>query len=175
LLAVQRQITAAQLSARIGEIAPGEAAVRVANTCFEQAQTHLTQRRVPSPANARVQDAHYRVREVVNVNAGDPALVLLPAANLKIRFSVPEPVLATLSFEQSVDVTCDSYSEDLQIRVAFVSRQTELTQPVIFSEQERSKLAFRAEARPQFKVELPIGLSVTTRLANASSVASVRP
>jgi HlyD family secretion protein len=171
---VQRQITAARLSARTSEIAAGEAAVRVAKANLEQARTRLIKRRVSSPANARVQDVHYRTGEVVN--AGYPVLTLLPPAHLKIRFYVPEPVLATLSLGQTVDVACGSCPEDLRARVVFVSQQAEFTPPVIFSEQERSKLVFRAEARPLLsEVALPIGLPVTVRLLDASPVASIRP
>jgi len=60
-----------------------------------------------------------------------------------------------------VAVTCDSCPVDLQARITFISREAEFTPPVIFSEQERSKLVFRAEARPLNDIALPVGLPIS--------------
>lgn len=169
----ERQIKAAQLSGRASEISANRAAVQAAEAILGQAQTHLGKRDVLSPAKGQVQDVFYRAGEVVN--AGYPVLTLLPPANLKIRFYVPEPVLATLAVGQTVAVGCDSCPGDLQARVSFISQQTEYTPPVIFSEQERSKLVFRAEARPLSGIVLPIGLPVTIRPVDAVPVASTKP
>jgi HlyD family secretion protein len=168
----ERQIAAAQLSGRSSEILAAEAAVQAAAATLQQAETHLAKREVQAPAAARVQDVYYRAGEVVN--PGQPVLALLPPANLKIRFFVPEPVLATLSLGQTVSVTCDSCGEDLRARVTFLSQEAEFTPPVIFSEQERSKLVFRAEARPLSEITLPLGLPVTVRPLDMAAVASKR-
>jgi HlyD family secretion protein len=155
-----RQIQAGQLSGRSSEIDAGEAMVRANEAMLRQAETRLAKRRVIAPAAARVQDIYFRTGEVVN--AGQPVLALLPPANLRVRFYVPEPVLSTLSLGDTVSVTCDSCSEGLRARIAFISREAEFTPPVIFSEQERAKLVFRVEARPlDPDVRLPIGLPVT--------------
>jgi HlyD family secretion protein len=167
---VERQITAAQLSGRGSEILAAEAAVKAAEAALQQAQTRLDKRHVEAPASARVQDIYFRAGEVVL--AGQPVLALLPPANLKIRFYVPEPVLATLALGQIVAVFCDSCPADLRARVTYLSQEAEFTPPVIFSEQERSKLVFRAEARPIGEVALPTGLPVTVRPAEANAVAS---
>ena len=155
----QHQISAAQLAGRTDEIAAGEAAVRAAEAALQQAETRLAKRQVFSPAKARVQDVFYRAGEVVNV--GQPVLALLPPGNLKIRFYVPELRLATLPLGSIVMIRCDSCTGDLRARVSFISSEAEFTPPVIFSEQERSKLIFRAEAIPLRETALPIGLPVT--------------
>jgi HlyD family secretion protein len=157
---VSRQIKAAQLSGRSGEIEAAEAAVRANEAMLRQSETRLAKRRVVAPAGARVQDIYFRPGEVVN--PGQPVLALLPPANLRIRFYVPEPVLSTLSLGETVAVTCDSCGEGLRARISFISREAEFTPPVIFSEQERAKLVFRAEARPlAADIRLPIGLPVS--------------
>ena len=162
LAEVTRQIEAAQLSGRAAEIDAAEALARANEAVLRQAETRLAKRRVVAPAAARVQDVYFRAGEVVN--AGQPVLALLPAANLRIRFYVPEPVLSALALGETVAVTCDSCGEGLRARVTFISREAEFTPPVIFSEQERSKLVFRAEARPlDADIRLPIGLPVTVR------------
>jgi HlyD family secretion protein len=155
----ERQIEAARLSGRSAEIAAAEAAVHVAEAALQQAETRLAKRRVVSSVAAGVQDIFFRAGEVVN--AGQPVLALLPPANLKIRFYVPETVLATLALGQNVTVTCDSCPADLQARITFISREAEFTPPVIFSEQERSKLVFRAEAQPLNEIALPVGLPIS--------------
>lgn len=155
----QHQISAAQLAGRTDEIAAGEAAMRAAEAALQQAETRLAKRQVFSPAKARVQDVFYRAGEVVNV--GQPVLALLPPGNLKIRFYVPEPSLATLPLGSIVTIRCDSCAPDLRARISFISSETEFTPPVIFSEQERAKLVFRAEAIPLKESALPIGLPVT--------------
>ncbi len=62
---------------------------------LRQAETRVAKRRVSAPVAARVQDIYFRTGEVVN--AGQPVLSLLPPANVRVRFYVPEPVLSTLS------------------------------------------------------------------------------
>jgi HlyD family secretion protein len=156
----QRQIQAAQLGGRSAEIEAAEAVFRANEAMLRQAETRLAKRRVVAPAAARVQDVYFRAGEVVN--AGQPVLSLLPPANLRLRFYVPEPVLSTISLGQVVSVTCDSCAEGLRARVSFISREAEFTPPVIFSEQERAKLVFRVEARPlDADMRLPIGLPVS--------------
>jgi HlyD family secretion protein len=86
-----RQIRAAQLSSRSAEIDAAEAAVRAAEAMLRQVETRLAKRRVMAPAAALVQDVYFRAGEVVN--AGQPVIALLPPANLRVRFYVPEPVL----------------------------------------------------------------------------------
>jgi HlyD family secretion protein len=157
----RRQIDAAQLAGRVGEIGGAEAAARAAEASFRQAETKLAKRRVSSPAAARVQDVYFRAGEVVN--AGQPVLSLLPPANLKVRFYVPEPLLSTLSLGQVVAIACDSCGDGFSAKISFMSREAEFTPPVIFSDKERAKLVFRIEARPTAEVRVPIGLPVTVR------------
>jgi len=108
-----------------------------------------------------VQDVFFRAGEVVN--AGQPVLSVLPPQNLRLRFYVPEPVLATFALGQTVAVACDSCPAGIEAKVSFISREAEYTPPVIFSEQERAKLVFRIEARPAAAMNLPIGLPVSVR------------
>jgi HlyD family secretion protein len=161
----QRAILAAQLAGRSGEIEAAEAAVRAAEAAVRQAETRLAKRRVLAPAAAKVQDVFFRAGEVVN--PGQPALSLLPPQNLRVRFYVPEPALATISLGATVAIACDSCPPDLKGKVSFISREAEYTPPVIFSEQERAKLVFRAEARPAGPSSLPIGLPVSVILVPA--------
>jgi HlyD family secretion protein len=159
LAEVQRQIQAGQIAGRSAEIAAAEAAVQAAEAALQQAETRLAKRRVNAPTVAQVQDVYFRAGETVS--AGQPVLALLPPANRRIRFYVPEPLLAGMALDKIVGVTCDNCPAELQARISFISREAEYTPPVIFSEQERAKLVFRVEAQPLRNADLPLGLPVT--------------
>ncbi|MPR10353.1 HlyD family secretion protein [Microvirga tunisiensis] len=159
LAEVQRQIDAGQIAGRSGEIGAAEAAVQANEAALMQAETRLAKRQVKAPSDAQVQDVYFRAGETVN--GGQPVLALLPPANRRIRFYVPEPLLATIALGQTVGLSCDSCKDGLQARISFISSEAEFTPPVIFSEQERAKLVFRVEARPLDGANLPIGLPVT--------------
>jgi HlyD family secretion protein len=156
---IQRQIDAGQIAARTAAITAAEAAAQAAEATLGQAETRLSKRRISAPADAIVQDIYFRAGEVVN--AGQPVLALLPPGNRRVRFYVPEPLLATLSLGQPVAITCDSCPPDLVGKISFISKEAEFTPPVIFSVEERSKLVFRIEAQPAGPTSLPIGLPVT--------------
>jgi HlyD family secretion protein len=161
LAEVLHQIEAGELSGRKAEIGAAEAAVQAAEAAVSQAEARLAKRRVEAPADAQVEDVFFRAGEVVN--AGQPVLALLPPANRRLRFYVPEPVLATIRLGGTVAVSCDSCPAGLEARITFVAREAEFTPPVIFSDEERAKLVFRVEAQPLGEPNLPIGLPVTVR------------
>ncbi|QFU14857.1 HlyD family secretion protein [Microvirga thermotolerans] len=156
---VQRQIQAGQIAARSAEIEAARAAVEVAEAALRQAETRLAKRRVAAPERAQVEDVYFRAGETVN--AGQPVLALLPPANRRIRFYVPERSLHAFALGQVVGLSCDGCAASLKARVSFMSGEAEYTPPVIFSEQERAKLVFRLEAQPLDGASLPIGLPVS--------------
>ncbi|AWM85350.1 HlyD family secretion protein [Microvirga sp. 17 mud 1-3] len=156
---VRRQIEAGQIAGRSAEIEAAKAAATATEAALGQAETRLAKRRVYASAGAQVQDVYFRAGETVN--AGQPVLALLPPANRRIRFYVPEPRLNTFSLGQVVGISCDSCASSLKARISFMSDAAEYTPPVIFSEQERAKLVFRLEAQPLDGASLPLGLPVS--------------
>ncbi|MCR5860397.1 HlyD family efflux transporter periplasmic adaptor subunit [Mesorhizobium sp. J428] len=101
-------------------------------------------------------------------------LALLPDGNLRIRFFVPEPALSALSLGGAILVSCDGCAPDIEGRITFIAREAEFTPPVIFSEEERSKLVFKVEARLIGNEHaLPVGLPVTV-VPTADAVAEKR-
>ena len=93
-------------------------------------------------------------------------VALLPPENRKIRFYVPEPRLAGLALGARLALSCDGCPPDMTAKVSFLSKETEFTPPVIFSDAERAKLVFKAEARFEGAAPaLPLGLPVTVRPA----------
>ncbi|BCJ91318.1 secretion protein HlyD [Terrihabitans soli] len=146
----RRQIKAAELAGRSAMITALEAAL-------DGAEKALAKRRVSAPVAAVIEDVYFRAGEVVA--AGQPVLALLPPGNRKVRFYVPEPRLSGLRVGQDITVSCDG-CEEMQAKLTFIASEAEFTPPVIFSQEERSKLVFRAEARLTKGEALPLGLPV---------------
>lgn len=160
----RRQIVAARLAGRSAEIDAAEAAAAAAEAALRQLDARLSRYTMTAPQAGSVQDVYFRAGEMVA--AGQPVVALLPPANRKIRFYVPEPRLAGLKLGARLAVACDACPPDLVAKVSFLSKETEFTPPVIFSEQERAKLVFRAEARfEDATASLPLGLPVSLRPA----------
>jgi HlyD family secretion protein len=71
---------------------------------------------------------------------------LLPPGNVKARFYVPEPVVASLAIGRALEIRCDG-CQPLEAKVSYVSSQAEYTPPVLYSKDSRAKLMFLVEAR----------------------------
>jgi HlyD family secretion protein len=149
------------------------AVLRDAQARLNSAQTRLSRRQVFSPVTGTVQEVYYRPGEVVP--AGRPVVSLLPPGNIKVRFFVPEPVLASIDYGDVVKVSCDSCSPDITARISFIARQSEFTPPVIYSLEERSKLVFLIEALPAEPNALRVGQPVDVTLTAQSNRSSSHP
>ena len=142
-------------------------ALREAEARLNSAKTRLGRRKVASPATGTIQQIYFRPGEMVP--AGRPVVALLPPGNVKIRFFVPEATLPTISLGDTVTVRCDGCAPDLAARVSFISRTAEYTPPVIYSLEERAKLVFLIEARPQHPENLRVGQPVSVLLTTAQA------
>jgi HlyD family secretion protein len=131
---------------RAPEIAAQQAAVEAARAAVAMAQWRLDQRHVTAPVAGIVTDVLARPGETIP--AGVPVVSLLPPENIFVRFFVPEQMLANVHYGDEVRLICDNCPPDLTATISFISPQAEYTPPVIYSEESRAKLVFRAEARP---------------------------
>jgi len=144
-----------------------EASLRQANANLEWSQTRLARRNAYSPGEATVEQIYYRPGETVP--AGRPVVALLPPANLKLRFFAPQAVLPEIKYGQTVGVSCDGCEKGLTAKVSFIARSAEFTPPVIYSQEERAKLVFLIEARPEHPEKFRVGQPVTVTLPRESS------
>jgi HlyD family secretion protein len=131
---------------REGEIEALHAAVAASRAALEMTEWRLSQRHVLSPVTARVADVLARPGETMG--AGGPVVSLLPAANIFVRFFVPEAALATLHPGDRVALGCDACAPGLIGTISFISPTSEYTPPLIYSESSKAKLVFLIEARP---------------------------
>ena len=91
-------------------------------------------------------------------------VALLPPGNLKIRFFAPEGQLPEIKFDDTVAISCDGCQKGLTGKVSFIARSAEYTPPVIYSLDERAKLVFLIEARPDQPEKFRVGQPVTVSL-----------
>lgn len=155
----RRQVEVAQMASRSQEIEAADENIKQARARLDALDIRIKRQHVAAPADGVVQDIFFRPGEIVN--AGQPVLALLPPENRKVRFYVSEPMLKNVVLGSRVKVRCDGCADDLYGRVSFIASRQEYTPPVIFSDNERAKLVFKAEARLEGAARaLPLGMPV---------------
>ena len=140
-----------------------------------RADTDLARQRVndlegAAPADGTIQRVYHRAGEVVA--AGQPIVALLAPQNMKIRFFVPEPMLAQLHLGDLVDISCDGCTSGQQARISYIATEPQFTPPVIYSLEQREKLVFLIEARPLDPTAIRPGLPVDVTVPDAPAASS---
>ena len=138
------QLRISQQGARSDEISAARAEMLAAEAAVAQAQWRLDQKSVKAPLAGLVQDTLYTPGEWTP--AGSPVVSLLPPANIKVRFFIPEVLRSRFQPGQSVMISCDGCAQTKAV-VSYLSSEAEYTPPVIYSKDARSKLVYLAEAR----------------------------
>jgi len=144
---IEAELATARLGAREDQIEAARAEAEAARARLEQARWSLEQKAQRAQANGLIFDTLFEQGDFVP--QGQPVVSLLPPPNIKIRFFVPEPMVATLRIGQQVVVSFDGDERSYGAAIVFISPEAEYTPPVIFSRQTRAKLVFMIEARPE--------------------------
>lgn len=139
-----------------------KAALRSAEAKLNSANTRLNRRSRVSPVTGSVEEIYFRTGELVE--PGRPVVSILPPGNVKVRFFVSQALLPTIHIGDRVHIGCDGCATDLFGRVSFISAQAEYTPPVIYSLEERARLVFGIEARPEQPEKLKVGQPVSVQL-----------
>ena len=142
---LEADLKTAGLGLRPDAVAALEAEVKAREATLAKAAWDLAQKQQSAPQAGVVNDTLYRAGEMVV--AGHPVVSLLPPANIKVRTFVPETRLNTLHVGDVVKVHLDGVAEPLSAKVTFIAPQAEYTPPVIYSQENRSKLVFMVELR----------------------------
>jgi len=131
---------------------------------LDKARWSYDQKQQFAPTNGFVQDTLYHPGEWVA--AGNPVVVLLPPANLKVRFFVPQSRLPQIKPGEPVSVSFDGAAHAYNATVNFISTQAEFTPPVIYNRENRAKMIFMIEAAfsPADAAQLRPGQPVDVRL-----------
>ena len=140
------QLRQAMQGARSPEISAAEQEVKAAQAQLEQAGWRVDQKTQRTPVAGEVVDVLYREGEWVP--AGAAVLTLLPPANIKARFFLPENQLGAIAIGQAVQLQCDGCGAAMAAKITFIAREAEYTSPLIYSKENRAKLVFMVEAQP---------------------------
>ena len=136
----------ARSGSRPDEIRAAEAEAGAAREAVKQADWKLRQKTVAATVDGVVTDTLFVRGEWVP--AGAPVVALLPPANVKVRFFVPEPRLGAVRVGQKVSLACDGCGAPISAAITYIAPQAEFTPPVIYSKDSRAKLVFLVEAKP---------------------------
>ena len=142
---LEADLKTAGLGMRPDAMAALEAEVKAREATLAKAAWDLSQKQQSAQQAGVVNDTLYRAGEMVV--AGHPVVSLLPPANIKVRTFVPETRLTKLHVGDAVKVRLDGAADELNARVSFIAPQAEYTPPVIYSQENRSKLVFMIELR----------------------------
>lgn len=140
------QLVTARLGARTDQIAAAASEVAAISAVLKKASWTQSQLARTAPVGGLIFDTYFTRGEWVP--AGRPVASLLAPGNIKVRFFVPEPLVATFKPGQAVGLSCDGCAEGMTGRITYISPQAEYTPPVIYSAENRAKLVFMIEAKP---------------------------
>lgn len=144
---VLRQIDVARLGARSDQIEAAKSGITQAKANAEETRLRVGQLSPKAPIAGLIEDVFYRPGEWVPAN--QPVVALLPDDRIKIRFYVPQAVVARYRPGRVVQVSCDGCGEPRTAVIRYVSPRVEFTPPVIYSRKSRDRLVFLVEASPQ--------------------------
>ncbi|MCG6884831.1 MAG: HlyD family efflux transporter periplasmic adaptor subunit [Silicimonas sp.] len=162
---IEAELAVARLPARPEAISQAEAAVRAAEAALSRANWNHEQRTLTLAESVIVYDLIRGEGEIAGPNA--PILSVLGEGAVKLRLYVPETSISRLAVGDLLDVSCDGCADGLSARVTYIADGPEFTPPVIYSLENRQKLVYLVEARPESGGALKPGQIVDVALPDA--------
>src|SRR3990167_25935 len=123
-----------------------DANIVAAQAALPKSQWHVNQNTLLAPKDSLVFDTYFLEGELPP--AGKPILSLLAPDDIKAIFFVSEKELGSLKLGQKVTIECDGCQQPIPAILTYISSNVEYTPPVIYSDQTRTELVFRVEAKP---------------------------
>lgn len=163
---INSQIKVAKMAGRDQEIDAANEAVNAATAALASTRIRLERRKLAAPVEGSVETVYFRPGEFVP--AGRPVVSLLPPGLIKVRFFVAEPDLPRFKLGMRVQALCDGCAAPIPATISFIAAEAEYTPPVIYSLDERSKLVFMLEAKPDDPLALRPGQPVSVEIAGGS-------
>lgn len=143
---LEANLSVARLPARQEAIKAAKAAIDGAKAAQDSASWRMGKRVITATASGTVFDVIRNPGEIAGPAA--PVLSILPDGGVKLRLFVPETALAQVSVGTVLAVECDACAPGQTATVSYVADAPEFTPPVIYSLENRQKLVFLVEARP---------------------------
>lgn len=143
----EANLAVAGLPARPETIKAADNQVKQAQAALDQAKWRLSKRVLTAPAAGRVNDVIRNPGDTAGPSA--PVLSILPDGAVKLTLYVPEAAFSSIEVGTHLAVRCDGCAPGLTARVSYVSPDPEFTPPVIYSLENRQKLVYLVEAKPE--------------------------
>ncbi|QDC02134.1 HlyD family efflux transporter periplasmic adaptor subunit [Mesorhizobium sp. 8] len=143
----EANLAVAKLPARPEAIKAADNAVKQAKAALDQAEWRLSKRTLTAPAAGRINDVIRDPGDTAGPTA--PVVSMLPDGAVKLTVYVPEAAFSSIKVGSELAVRCDGCGSGLKARVSYVSPDPEFTPPVIYSLENRQKLVYLVEARPE--------------------------
>jgi len=140
-------LAVARLPARPMEIDAADAQVKQAEAKLADARWRLEHRRLTAPYSGIVSDIVRREGEVAGPS--QPVISVLPDGAVKIRLYAAEKYLSGLTLGTRITLRCDGCGDNVRARISYIADGPEFTPPVIYSLENRQKLVYLIEARPE--------------------------
>jgi HlyD family secretion protein len=135
------------LPARPETIKAADNQVKQAQATLEQARWRLSKRVLASPSPGRVNDVIRNPGDTAGPTS--PVISILPDGAVKLSVYIPEAAFSSVKVGTLLGVHCDGCGPEVKARVSYVSPDPEFTPPVIYSLENRQKLVYLVEARPE--------------------------
>lgn len=139
-------VTRVRRIAAISQLISAKYNVEFLRANYDIAEFRLSKKSGFAPFKGLVFDTFYTKGELVT--PGTPIMALLHPDEVKVIFFMPAKKLSLYKLGDVIRVNCDSCKETVDAKIVFISDKAEFTPPVIFSNETRSKLVFRMEAKP---------------------------
>ncbi len=141
---LRAQLAVAELPARAAQVVAAEAALEAARAEADRARSALEDQVVTSPDTGLVDRVFFDNGEVAG--AGTPVVAILPPDGLTALFFIPQDDRSAYRPGDRMAVTCDGCGEGLTATITRLASTPQYTPPIIYSQEERARLVFRAEA-----------------------------
>ncbi len=149
---LQSNLAEAELGSRQHTIEAQAQKVKAAEESMNAYAWQVSQKTGIALDQGIVFDTFFRPGEYIT--AGQPVLAILSPKEIRVLFYVPEPNYSQIKLGQTVWFKVDGEKKYYPVTVSFISKDAEYTPPVIYSEESKSKLVYRVEAKLPEKIAL---------------------
>lgn len=142
---MRARLNIVRLPARADQLRALQAEIAAAEAERDTALHRLDLRTISAPSDGRI----HRQLRFAGEQAGPSAPVyeILPADAVHALVFIPEPQLASLPVGTRLAVNCDGCAAGMRVTIATIADEAEFTPPILYSDDERARLVYRAEAR----------------------------
>ncbi len=156
---LRAQLDVAELPAREEQLIAARATLTAARAEADLARSQLADMAVTAPVAGRVEKVYFVAGEVAA--AGTPVVSILPPGAFKVLFFLPEADRAGFEIGDRLALECSGCPEGASAILTRMASDPQHTPPMIYSREERARLVFRAEARPEGAPNLMPGQPVS--------------